>query len=899
MSLYAGFIQAYQPNEGDTSKATFDPDTTRLYLGLKRSVDALEKDVRGQVFKEEQNALNRNIKLQTAMAQVRSREFTAQEALSGRLLDTIRADRMKFDDAYNNYNQNTSANIMNKIRGAGMRSETGADALQRQIGFSIARDPEGLGRNTLQRAALLRDLMAKTGTNAIIKNAQGRYELGPVVTSANNDAFQELVNTLNAAEDLNNEFSNYEAAIEQQIDNVANKRSGATAGLAQVGNEYKNFADQVSASGPSAEESEARLGEMDFAREKYYQDAATLKTIEASLMGGDEMSVNEMLREFVNEPQVQEWVNSRNFNPPPFVISADGRVRMNRAAAQRAWNQYHRELGKPIGDYLPRYGKGGTGKRGALVIKQPDGSTKEIHGERLMVHANDAEGSVRFTDFGTGKTEVYPSGSWTFVGEKVVPADPSPVERERQLKIHADLVNKFKNVGLTEQQLSQVQAPVESVEVDGTVYVVTGEGATAEVLAYDPQTGNLVEVTEDVAEAVRPQAVQSGIPVVDSEGNLIDPIQVRAGAALPDDVGDKARSDVRDQILDTRGIDPRSLEDLVQEAGGPVVRPVQRQRKTAAEFIAGVLEPGKRKADEPAAPITEKAAEEAELAADIEALGESDELRELETPEEDRPEAVDVAPTPAPEPAPEPEPAAIETAEEAVTAQATADEAAIATAAADQRARDQLIENLARTAATTPGVDANTVRAQIDAIRAGKPGSMVAGARALSETMRARDIAAARQEAAEQFAKDKPPKAPPAAPPTETQIDAEVADAIGGDAFTDEPGAQPPPGVPDQQYTGTTRRADVPPGAKARERREKRQKRRLDRPGGLLSAFRNATGSTPGMTTDVAALGAANTNIGGPSSLAQEAVTPRAIAAVQKKPDVKVDDEDEPTGSMV
>jgi hypothetical protein len=52
------------------------------------------------------------------------------------------------------------------------------------------------------------------------------------------------------------------------------------------------------------------------------------------------------------------------------------------------------------------------------------------------------------------------------------------------------------------------------------------------------------------------------------------------------------------------------------------------------------------------------------------------------------------------------------------------------------------------------------------------------------------------------------------------------------------------------------------------------------------------------MTTDVAALGAANTNIGGPSSLAQEAVTPGAIAVVQKKPDVKVDDEDEPTGGI-
>tara|TARA_R110002012_G_scaffold18824_5_gene68773 strand:+ start:8287 stop:11043 length:2757 start_codon:yes stop_codon:yes gene_type:complete len=912
MSIYEGFLQTYRPNSGDASKPTFDPDTTRLYLGLKRSVDAMEKDVRGQVSKQKENALNRNIKLQTAMAQVRSREFTAQEALSGRLQDTIRSDALRFRDSYNGYNQNTVANINNAIGRSGLVGRSREESLLQAIGQTISGDPEGIGRDALTRAATLRQLLKDNDSQAIVQRPDGRYELGPIMKgldSGTQDAINVHVKTMNEAERLKAEMSDYVLATEKLTEDVANKRSGATAGLNQLGEQYKAFSEDVMASGPSAEDSQAALGQIEFAREKYAEDEALLDIIQKSLMGG-EPSKAEVLRAWAKEPGVAEWVADRNFKPAPFVVKDNGRVIINQNAAKRAYYKYAREEGKPDKKYLARYGKGLTGDEGKLVITAEDGSTKEFYGDRLMAHATDASGTValRYYDPETDEvktTRFGPDEYTAWVGETVVPSDEPAFVKERIVKKHADLVRRYKNEGLTENQLDQVRAPWEAVEIDDTLYAVSNEGDDPEVLRLD-DTGKFVTTSPEEASRVREAAAVDGRPFVNSKGELIDPMLISAGATIPDDIDDSVRDDVRDQVISAAGLENQALADTLVKVGDRTeARPLTTKRKTVADRISDVLEPRKSKAVKEAEaftpPVSERAAEEAELAADIEASGEPDDLRELETPEEDRPEAADVAPTPAPEPAPEPEPAAIETAEEAVTAQATADEAAAATVAADQRSREQLIERLARAAVTNPNADTDAIREDIEAIRRGEEGAILKGSQTLTKELTAQDNKEAIQEAAQVFAANTPS---PAEAPTLTAkerreakerkdaaIDAEVIDVISGDTLTDDPAADVPD-IPDQQYTGPTQRADEPAGVrKARERKTEREKRKA---GGITKTLRSKLGIESKMDPATAALAANNIGTMGTMTPGQVGESPQAIKAVATKgSDIKLDDDDD------
>ena len=928
MSLYEGYARFYRAEGKETSKPTFDRDTTRLYLGLKRSVDALEKDVRGQVYKEQRDQLNATISLASAMAQVQSREFTAQEALSGRLLDGVRSDRMKFEAAYNKFNANTAANIVNAINRSGLTGTAAADALEQELGIAIAGDPEGLGRNDLQRAALLRNLLERTGSTAIIKNAQGRYELGPQMAGredATKKAFQEYVNTMNRAEDLNTEFGDFETAVSKQVEDVTNRRSGAISRLQQVGNQYKGFTGTVEQSLPSAQAAADRLGELDFAREKYFQDATTLKVIEESLLGGGrERTREDIFQDYAKNEAFQTWAADRKYTPPPVIVDPDTKeVRgINRPAMFRAIMQYKRERRKPQGEYIPRANGGVTNNLGQLVIQDAEtGETRRLYGERLMTHANDPIGSVRlrFVDpDGEAKDQLFKKGEYT-----AWDGQPAPVEQmsfrmsERARRKSAEAEMLFRNKGLTARELANKQAPVQAVQVDGMLYAVSGEGGVAEVFLIDPQTGTFVEVADDVAAKVRPVATKSGQPMFDGSGALVTPEAIKGGVSVPEGLQTKSRDDakVREQILEAAGLeDAKPLEETIKETNGrseaqsleaPARKTVLDRVDDVMSKVAGVIAPKSRETEE--APRTEAEQIEQEFAREIEAEKPADQPARSDADimaddDADEPDVTIPALKDAPE-APEAPaaPAPTQTADEAMAAAEADTKAAAADMATTQRERDKLIENLARMAATTEGIDVNKVNTQIEAIRRGDEGSMVAGARALTEGLKTQDIEKAKREAAAQFAANRPETAPKQkAKDDGTATQAEIVDAISGDALTDEPAKSPPPTIPDQQSTGPVQRADEPRGVrKARERKQRREarKQRRESEGRSLSrAFREAIGRPKPMTPAVASLAASNMGMLTPG---QEAESPQAINAAQRQGmNVKLDDEDETPGGV-
>ena len=920
MSLYEGYAQVYRSEGKETSEPTFDRDTTRLYLGLKRSVDSLEKDVRGQVYKEQRDQLNATISLASAMAQVQSREFTAQEALSGRLLDGIRSDRMKFEAAYNKFNANTADKIINAANRASLTGTAPADALQQQIGIAISGDPEGLGRNAMSRAALLRNLLERTGSTAIIKNAQGRYELGPQMANSVSPqklAFQEYVNTMNGVEDLATEFADYETAVSKQVEDVTNRRSGAISRLQQVGNDYKGFTGTVEQSLPSAEAAAARLGELDFAREKYFQDAATLKVIEESLLGGGkERTREDIFQDYAKNEAFQTWAADRKYTPPPVIVDPDTKeVRgINRPAMFRAIMQYKRELRKPQGEYIPRANGGVTNNLGQLVIQNPEtGETRRLYGERLMTHANDPAGSVRlrFVDLdGEAKDQLFKKGEYT-----AWDGLPAPVEQmsfrmsERARRKSAEAEMLFRNKGLTARELANKQAPVQAVQVDGQLYAVSGEGGVAEVFLIDPQTGTFVEVSDDVAAKVRPVVAQSGEPMLDSSGSLLTPEAIKGGASVPEGLQTKSRDDakVREQILEALGLaDEKPIEESVKEVNGrteaqsleaPTRKTVLDRIDDVMGKVAGVIDPKSREVEE--ASKTEAEQLEQEFAKEIAAEGLTEGPRRSDDDiMDDDDDALQDAPTVAEVPV---APVPVKTADEAM-AEAEADtKAAAADTAITQRERDRLIENLARMAATTEGIDVNKVNTQIEAIRRGDEGSMEAGARALAQGLQTQDIEKAKREAAAQFAANRPKTAPKQkAKDDDTAAKAEAISVDGEDGLTDEPAKAPPPTTSDKAPTAPVQRADEPRGARKRRerkrRREERKQRRESEGLSLSRAFREAIGRPKPMTPAVASLAANNMAILTPG---QEAESPQAISAAQRKSmNVKPDDEDETPGGV-